>query len=90
LLLLFCVDCEKKERVGSYILTMKYGDHLKNNIAPEYGPEPYLDYKRLDNIISELSRLKPSRYVWKWVWSFCVFGIHSLYCRGLVWFGLSF
>lgn len=42
---------------------MKYGEHLKNNIAPEYGPEPYLAYERLDQIITELMQTKPSRYV---------------------------
>lgn len=39
---------------------MKYGEHLKANVAPEYGPEPYLDYDRLDDIIRELSALAPS------------------------------
>ena len=34
---------------------MKYGEHLKENIAPEYGPEPYLDYSRLDDTIRVLS-----------------------------------
>jgi hypothetical protein len=42
---------------------MKYGEHLKNNIAPEYGAEPYLAYERLDQIITELMQTKPSRYV---------------------------
>jgi len=42
---------------------MKFGQHLKDNIAPEYGPEPYLAYERLDEIISQLSETKPSRYV---------------------------
>jgi SPX domain protein involved in polyphosphate accumulation len=42
---------------------MKYGEHLKNNIAPEYGLEPYLAYERLDQIITELTETKPSRYV---------------------------
>jgi hypothetical protein len=42
---------------------MKYGEHLKANIAPEYGPEPYLQYDKMDRIISELSETKPSRYV---------------------------
>jgi len=42
---------------------MKYGEHLKANIAPEYGAANYLDYSRLDEIISELARAKPSRYV---------------------------
>ena len=40
---------------------MKFGEHLKNNIAPEYGPEPYLDYERLDQIITELAQSKPRR-----------------------------
>jgi hypothetical protein len=43
---------------------MKYGEHLKNNIAPDYGPEPYLAYERLDQIITELMETKPSRYVY--------------------------
>jgi hypothetical protein len=42
---------------------MKYGEHLKQNIAPEYGPEPYLKYETADQIITELSSTKPSRYV---------------------------
>ena len=42
---------------------MKYGEHLKHNIAPEYGPDPYLSYDRLNEIINELTRTKPSRYV---------------------------
>lgn len=39
---------------------MKYGEHLKANIAPEYGKEPYLDYEQLDKIISQLAQSKPS------------------------------
>lgn len=39
---------------------MKYGEHLKHNIAPEYGAEAYLSYERLDQIISDLSDTKPS------------------------------
>ena len=39
---------------------MKYGEHLLNNIAPEYGPTVYLNYTRLDEIISQLSDTKPS------------------------------
>jgi len=39
---------------------MKYGEHLKQNVAPEYGPEPYLNYDKLDDIIRILSSLKPS------------------------------
>jgi len=42
---------------------MKFGEHLKNNIAPEYGAEPYLAYERLDQIISQLAQSKPSAYV---------------------------
>jgi hypothetical protein len=42
---------------------MKYGEHLKSNIAVEYGPEPYLAYERLDQIIADLMATKPSRYV---------------------------
>ncbi|CAB9510894.1 Vacuolar transporter chaperone 4 [Seminavis robusta] len=39
---------------------MKYGEHLKANVAPEYGPEPYLDYDKLDEIIRVLSKQVPS------------------------------
>lgn len=34
---------------------MKYGQHLKHNIAAEYGPQPYLNYQHLDGIIRILS-----------------------------------
>jgi len=34
---------------------MKYGQHLKDNIAPQYGEGPYLQYRRLDDIIREIS-----------------------------------
>jgi SPX domain protein involved in polyphosphate accumulation len=37
-----------------------FGEHLKANIAPEYGAAAYLDYQGLDNIIQELSRTAPS------------------------------
>jgi SPX domain protein involved in polyphosphate accumulation len=40
---------------------MKYGEHLKANIAPEYGEENYLHYERLDQIITQLTETKPSR-----------------------------
>ena len=40
---------------------MKYGEHLKANIAPEFGSSAYLDYAELDRIISELAAIKPSR-----------------------------
>ena len=47
---------------------MKYGEHLKANISPEYGPEPYLKYEELDDIIRILSEEAPSRYVnGKWI-----------------------
>lgn len=38
---------------------MKYGQHLYNNIAPEYGQEPYLKYRDLDNIIRVLNQKTP-------------------------------
>jgi hypothetical protein len=41
---------------------MKYGEHLRESIAPEYGPEPYLDYGKLDAIIRDLSEKAPARY----------------------------
>lgn len=34
---------------------MKYGHYLRENIAPEYGPDPYLNYSHLDGIIRILS-----------------------------------
>ncbi|KAG7350989.1 VTC vacuolar transport domain containing protein [Nitzschia inconspicua] len=37
-----------------------FGEHLKANIAQEYGADAYLDYQGLDNIIQELSRTAPS------------------------------
>jgi SPX domain protein involved in polyphosphate accumulation len=40
---------------------MKFGQHLRENIAPEYGPGPYLDYDHLDSIIRELSEKAPAR-----------------------------
>jgi hypothetical protein len=43
---------------------MKYGEHLKANIAPEYGAEVYLQYEKLDQTISQLAKVKPSRYAW--------------------------
>jgi hypothetical protein len=39
---------------------MKYGEHLKASVAPEYGPEPYLDYAKLDETIRVLSLSVPS------------------------------
>ena len=41
---------------------MKYGEHLKANISPEYGPGPYLNYTELDDIIRNLAVIGPSRY----------------------------
>ena len=46
---------------------MKYGEHLKANIAPEYGAENYMQYEKMDRIISELSETKPSRYVMSYI-----------------------
>jgi hypothetical protein len=51
-----------KHQTPAYTTRMKFGEHLKANIAPEYGPDPYLHYERLDQIISQLSETKPSRY----------------------------
>ena len=34
---------------------MKYKEHLKQSISPEYGPDAYLDYKLLDDTIRILS-----------------------------------
>lgn len=44
---------------------MKFGEHLKESIAEEYGPDPYLDYGKLDVIIRDLSEKAPARYVLK-------------------------
>jgi hypothetical protein len=40
-----------------------FGEHLKDNIAPEYGVDAYLDYTGLDDIIQMLSQTAPSGYV---------------------------
>jgi hypothetical protein len=40
---------------------MKYGEHLKANIAPEYGAENYLHYEEMNRLITALSETKPSR-----------------------------
>lgn len=40
---------------------MKFGAHLRENIASEYGPDAYLAYDRLDDIIRELSAKAPAR-----------------------------
>ena len=42
---------------------MKFGEHLKESIEPEYGPDPYIDYSKLDDIIRDLSEKAPARYV---------------------------
>eukprot|EP00538_Stauroneis_constricta_P006375 CAMPEP_0119570346 /NCGR_PEP_ID=MMETSP1352-20130426/43566_1 /TAXON_ID=265584 /ORGANISM="Stauroneis constricta, Strain CCMP1120" /LENGTH=715 /DNA_ID=CAMNT_0007620013 /DNA_START=77 /DNA_END=2224 /DNA_ORIENTATION=+ len=39
---------------------MKFGEHLKANISPEYGEKPYLDYSGLDDIIRDLAQMAPS------------------------------
>ena len=40
---------------------MKFGQHLQENIAPEYGPAAYLNYTHLDGIIRILSEKSLSR-----------------------------
>ena len=52
--------------------TMKYGEHLKANIAPEYGAENYIQYEKMDKIILELSETKPARYVKGWGYSVAI------------------
>mmetsp|Transcript_31932 Transcript_31932/g.77659 ORF Transcript_31932/g.77659 Transcript_31932/m.77659 type:complete len:721 (-) Transcript_31932:2797-4959(-) len=37
-----------------------FGEHLKANIAPEYGADAYVDYAGLDKIISTLASTAPS------------------------------
>jgi hypothetical protein len=37
-----------------------FGEHLKANVAPEYGAAVYLDYQGLDDIIQVLSQTAPS------------------------------
>jgi hypothetical protein len=58
---------------------MKYGEHLKANISPEYGKLAYLNYNELDDCIRELAADAPSRYVTycdavkigcEWFWNF--------------------
>jgi hypothetical protein len=44
-----------------YRSNMKYKQHLTENIAPDYGPEPYLAYGDLDDIIRQLSSKAPAR-----------------------------
>eukprot|EP00978_Attheya_sp_CCMP212_P033600 scaffold136479_cov40-Attheya_sp.AAC.1 len=39
---------------------MKYGQHLLDNIAPQYGADAYLDYSALDNVIRVLSGYSPA------------------------------
>lgn len=34
---------------------MKYKEHLQSNYAPEYGPDPYVNYGQLDDVIRVLS-----------------------------------
>lgn len=40
---------------------MKYGEHLKTNIDPEFGESQYLNYSDLDELISQLAKIKPSK-----------------------------
>jgi SPX domain protein involved in polyphosphate accumulation len=42
---------------------MKFGEHLKANVSPEYGSDYYLNYTALDDIIRKLSEEAPSTYV---------------------------
>lgn len=37
-----------------------FGEHLKANIAPEYGAEAYINYQSLDDVIQKLSSTAPS------------------------------
>eukprot|EP00531_Pseudo-nitzschia_arenysensis_P020290 CAMPEP_0116146126 /NCGR_PEP_ID=MMETSP0329-20121206/16995_1 /TAXON_ID=697910 /ORGANISM="Pseudo-nitzschia arenysensis, Strain B593" /LENGTH=722 /DNA_ID=CAMNT_0003641847 /DNA_START=157 /DNA_END=2325 /DNA_ORIENTATION=+ len=37
-----------------------FGEHLKANIAPEYGADAYINYKELDELIQMLSSTAPS------------------------------
>ena len=39
-----------------------FGEHLKQNIAPEYGEQAYIDYDGLNEIIQLLSTTAPSGY----------------------------
>ena len=39
---------------------MKYKEHLKANISPEYGAAAYLNYSELDGIIRDLAEQAPS------------------------------
>ena len=55
------VTCHAHLSQISQISTMKYKQHLTENIAPEYGPEPYLAYGELDDIIRQLSSKAPAR-----------------------------
>ena len=42
---------------------MKFGEHLLENIAPEYGADPYINYSHLDSIIRILNGKNLARYV---------------------------
>ena len=37
-----------------------FGEHLKANIAPEYGADAYINYGQLDELIQTLSSTPPS------------------------------
>lgn len=37
-----------------------FGEHLKANIAPEYGADVYINYQELDLLIQMLSSTAPS------------------------------
>jgi SPX domain protein involved in polyphosphate accumulation len=38
---------------------MKFGEHLKSNVSPEYGADYYLNYTALNDIIRKLSEEAP-------------------------------
>ena len=42
---------------------VKFGLQLRQNRAPEYPPEAYMDYDKLKEIIKELAGKKLARYV---------------------------
>ena len=45
---------------------VKFGLQLRQNRAPEYPPEAYMDYDKLKEIIKELAGKKLARYVPTW------------------------
>lgn len=43
-----------------FFTMVAFGEHLKANIAPEYGTDAYINYAELDDIIQKLSTTAPS------------------------------